>query len=201
MLENVGKETCDCFFLFHRILTFIWFVHIVILQILFWMPTVSDFIFGGSKMLQMIIAAMKLKDAYSGSGWGTHVNPWLFHSNVWQNSLQIKKKRKKKKKDAYSLEGKFDQLRQHIKEQRYYFVNKGPSSQGYGFSSGYVWMWELDYKENWAQKNWYFWTVVSYIWYFYFLGGCLDSAMAVKGPDPFQLQRQSYQWTLRTDLL
>ena len=33
------------------------------------MPTVSDFIFGGSKMLQMIIAAMKLKDAYSGSGW------------------------------------------------------------------------------------------------------------------------------------
>ena len=47
--------------------------------------------FGGSKMLQMIIAAMKLKDAYSGSGWGTHVNPWLFHSNVWQNSLKIKK--------------------------------------------------------------------------------------------------------------
>ena len=33
-----------------------------------------------------------------GSGWGTHVNPWLFHFNVWQNSLQIKKKKKKKKK-------------------------------------------------------------------------------------------------------
>ena len=32
-----------------------------------------------------------------GSGWGTHVNPWLFHSNVWQNSLQIKKKGRKKK--------------------------------------------------------------------------------------------------------
>ena len=31
-----------------------------------------------------------------GSGWGTHVNPWLFHFNVWQNSLQIKKKRKEK---------------------------------------------------------------------------------------------------------
>ena len=31
-----------------------------------------------------------------GSGWGTHVNPWLFHSNVWQNSLQIKKKKKRK---------------------------------------------------------------------------------------------------------
>ena len=36
----------------------------------------------------------------------------------------------------------------------------GPSSQGYGFSGGHVWMWELDYKESWAQKNWCFWTVV-----------------------------------------
>ena len=49
---------------------------------------------------------------------------------------------------------------QHIKKQRHYFVNKGPSSQGYGFSSGHVWMWELDYKERWAQKNGCFWTVV-----------------------------------------
>ena len=38
--------------------------------------------------------------------------------------------------------------------------NKGLSSQGYGFSSGHVWMWELDCKESWAQKNWCFWTVV-----------------------------------------
>ena len=44
--------------------------------------------------------------------------------------------------------------------QRYYFANKGPSSQGYGFSSGHVWMWELDYEESWAPKNWCFWTVV-----------------------------------------
>ena len=43
---------------------------------------------------------------------------------------------------------------------RHYFANKGPSSQGYGFSSSHVWMWELDYKECWAQKNWCFWTVV-----------------------------------------
>ena len=43
---------------------------------------------------------------------------------------------------------------------KYYFVNKGPSSQGYGFSSGHVWMLELDYKESWALKNWFFWTVV-----------------------------------------
>ena len=41
-----------------------------------------------------------------------------------------------------------------------YFANRGPSSQGYGFSSGHVWMWELDYKESWAWKNWCFWTVV-----------------------------------------
>ena len=40
------------------------------------------------------------------------------------------------------------------------FVNKGPSSQGYDFSSCHVWMWELDYKESWAPKNWCFWTVV-----------------------------------------
>ena len=54
----------------------------------------------------------------------------------------------------------YDQPRQHIKKQRHYFVNKGPSSQGYGFSSGHVWLWELDYKESWAEKNWCFWTVV-----------------------------------------
>ena len=38
--------------------------------------------------------------------------------------------------------------------------NKGPSSQSYGFSSGHVWMWELDHKESWEMKNWCFWTVV-----------------------------------------
>ena len=54
----------------------------------------------------------------------------------------------------------YDQPRQHIKKQRHYFVNKGPSSQSYGFSSSHIWMWELDYKESWALKNWCFWTVV-----------------------------------------
>ena len=42
----------------------------------------------------------------------------------------------------------------------YGFANKGLSSQGYGFSSSHVWMWELDYKESWAPKNWCFWTMV-----------------------------------------
>ena len=63
--------------------------------------------FWAPKSLQMVIAAMKLKD-------------------------------------GYSLEGK---PRGHIKKQRHYFVNKGPSSQCYGFSSSHVWMWELDYKK------------------------------------------------------
>ena len=53
-----------------------------------------------------------------------------------------------------------DQPRQHIKKQRYYFANKGPSSQSYGFSSSHVWLCELDYKESWVLKSWCFWTVV-----------------------------------------
>ena len=50
--------------------------------------------------------------------------------------------------------------RQHIKKQRHYFANKGLSSQGYGFSSSHVWMWELDYKKSRGPKNWWFWSVV-----------------------------------------
>ena len=43
---------------------------------------------------------------------------------------------------------KSDQHRQHIKKQRHYFANRGPSSQSYGFLSSHVWMWELDHKEG-----------------------------------------------------
>ena len=84
------------------------------LTLFFWAP----------KSVQIVIAAMKLKDAYSF--------PW---------------------------EESYNQPRQHIKKQRHYFANKGPSSQGYGFSSGHVWMWELDCEECWMPKNWCFWTV------------------------------------------
>ena len=63
-----------------------------------------------------------------------------------------------KLKDACTLEEKLCNPRQHIKKQRHYFADKGPSSQS--FSSIHVWMWELDYKESWVQKNWYFQTVV-----------------------------------------
>ena len=52
-----------------------------------------------------------------------------------------------KLKDTYSLE-ESDQPRQHIKKERHYFANKGPSSQDYGFSSSHVWKGELDYKES-----------------------------------------------------
>ena len=54
----------------------------------------------------------------------------------------------------------YDQPRQHIIKQRHYCVNKSPSSQGCGFSSSRVWMWELDYKESWGLKNRCFWIVV-----------------------------------------
>ena len=47
----------------------------------------------------------------------------------------------------------YDQLRQHIQKQRHYFANKGPSSQGYGFSSSHVWMWELDYKLDYKKAE------------------------------------------------
>ena len=54
----------------------------------------------------------------------------------------------------------YDKPRQHIQKQKHYFANKDPSSQDYGFSSGHVWRWELDYKESWVPKNWCFWAVV-----------------------------------------
>ena len=86
----------------------------------------------------------------------------------------------------------YDEPRQHIKKQRHYFANKGLPSQGYGFSCGHVWMWELDYKENWALKNWRFWTVV--------LEKTLDSPLDSKEIKPVNAQgNQSWIFTGRTD--
>ena len=56
-------------------------------------------------------------------------------------------------KDMISLDSK-------LKSRDIALPQKGPSIQGYGFSSGHVWMWELDCEEGWAPKNWWFWTVV-----------------------------------------
>ena len=79
--------------------------------------TVTDFIFGGSKITADGDCSHEIKRCLA---------PW---------------------KKSY------DQPGQHIKKQRHYFANKGPSSQSYGFSSSHVWMWELDYEESWALKN------------------------------------------------
>ena len=54
----------------------------------------------------------------------------------------------------------YDQPRQHIKKQRWYFADKDLSGQSYGFSSSHIWMWESDYKESWMLKNWWFWIVL-----------------------------------------
>ena len=55
---------------------------------------------------------------------------------------------------------RYDKCRQHITKQRHYFANKGSSSQSYGFSSGHIWMWELDHKEGWAPNNLCCWIMV-----------------------------------------
>ena len=86
----------------------------------------------------------------------------------------------------------YDPPRQHIEKQRHYFVKKGLSSQGYGFSSSHVWMWEVDYKESWAPKNWYFWTVV--------LKKTLESSLDCKEIQPVNPKgNQSWIFTGRTD--
>ena len=73
------------------------------------------------------------------------------------------------------------------------FSNKGPSSQGYGFSSGHVWVWELDYKESWAQKNRYFWILV--------LEKTLEGPLDCKEIQPVHpKENQSWMFIGRTDV-
>ena len=86
----------------------------------------------------------------------------------------------------------YDQSRQHIKKQRYYFVNRDPSSHSYGFSSSHVWMWELYYKESWALKNCCFWTVL--------LEETLESHLDCKEIQPvYPKGNQSWLFIGRTD--
>ena len=77
-----------------------------------------------------------------------------------QNSNTNAKDQKWTKLTLAPWKKSYDQTRQHIKKQRHYFTNKGPSSQSYGFSSSHVWMWELGHKEGWTSKIWHFWIVV-----------------------------------------
>ena len=86
----------------------------------------------------------------------------------------------------------YDQPRQHIKKQRHYFANKGLSSQVYCFSSGHIWMWELDYKDSWAPMNWCFCTVV--------LEKTLESPLDCKEIQPAHHEgNKSWVFTGRTD--
>ena len=82
----------------------------------------------------------------------------------------------------------YDQPRQHIKKQRHYFTDIGSSSQSYGFSSSHVWMWELDYKESWAPKNWCFWTVM--------LEKTRESPLNFRGIQPVNLKGISPEYSL-----
>ena len=87
----------------------------------------------------------------------------------------------------------YNQPRQHIKKQRHYFANKGPSSQSYDFSSSHVWMWELDYKGSWVPKNWCFCTVV--------LEKTLESPLDCKEIQPVHPKGdQSWVFIGRTDV-
>ena len=91
--------------------------------------------------------------------WGNSGNSgWLYFG--WAPKTLQMLTAAMKSKDATPWKESYDQPRQHIQKQRHYFANKGLSSQGYSFSRSHVWMWELDYKESWAPKNWCFWTVV-----------------------------------------
>ena len=106
------------------------------------------------------------------------------HCRWWLATMKLK--------DACSLEERHGQHRQHVRKQRYYLANKGPSSQSYGFSSSHVWMWELDYKESWALKNWCFWTVV--------LEKTLESPLDCKEIQPVHPKgHQSWVFIGRTD--
>ena len=86
----------------------------------------------------------------------------------------------------------YDQPRQRIKKQSHYFANKSLCSQSYAFSSSHVWMWELDYKEGWTQKDWCFWTVV--------LEETLESPLDYKEIQPVYPEgNQSWIFIGRTD--
>ena len=75
-------------------------------------------------------------------------------SDVLVSTVTVAMKLKDTWKKSYDKPG------QHFKKQRHYFVNKGPYSRSYGFSSSHIRMWELDHKGGWALKNWCFQTVV-----------------------------------------
>ena len=98
-----------------------------------------------------------------------------------------------KLKDGCSLEEKLWQIWTAYWKRETSFVLQSPSSQSYDFSSHPVWMWELDYKERWALKNWWFWTVV--------LEKSLESPLDCKEIQPVHPKGdQSWVFIGRTDV-
>ena len=127
--------------------------------------TVTHFILGGSKITADGDCSHEIKRRL------------LLGRKVMTNLDSILKRRDKKNKN---------------KKQRHYFANKSPSIQGYGFSSGRVWMWELNCEEIWVPKNWCFWTVV--------LDKTLESPFDCKGTQPVHPKgNQSWVFIERTD--
>ena len=87
----------------------------------------------------------------------------------------------------------YDKPRQHVEKQRDHFADKGPYSQGYGFSSSHLWMWQLDHKESWAPKNWWFSPTVV-------LEKTLESPLDCKEIQPvYPKGNQSWMFIGRTD--
>ena len=79
-----------------------------------------------------------------------------------------------------------------ILKNRHHFADKCPYIQSYGFSSSHVWMWELDHKESWVPKNWWFWTVV--------LEKTLESPLDLKEMKPLNPKgNQPWLFIERTD--
>ena len=108
------------------------------------------------------------------------------------NSLQMVTAAIKLKDLLAPWKKSYDQPKQHIKKQRHYFANKGPSIQSYGLSSSHVWMWELDCEESWAPKNWCFWNAV--------LEKTLESPLDGKEIQPIHPKgNQSWLFIGRTD--
>ena len=118
------------------------------------------FCFGSISSLKLNIQETKITASSPITSWkidGETVEDFILeglqnHCRWWLQPLN--------KKTLTPWKKSYDQPRQYVKKQRHYFANKGPSSQSFDFSTSHVWMWELDYKESWALKNWCFWTVV-----------------------------------------
>ena len=93
-----------------------------------------------------------------------------------------------KLKDTCSLEEELWSRQFVIKKQRHNLDDKRLSSQSYGLCSSHLWMWELDYKESWALKNWYFWIVV--------LGKTLESPLDCKEIQTVHPKRNQSEYSL-----